>query len=264
MASMMSPSSAGSDRPGTGSLRKALRLVTALGAAEAEGLRLTELVGRTNMDTSTAYRMLACLVDEGFLQKVEGKRYRLGQRVFELGLVAGQHFNEHLLAKAALRTLADRLGATTVLNARSGIETVYLERMEGPESFPGLRQAVGTRLPIGVGAGGVALLAAMAPKEADALMRANEIRYRAWGRNTSQVLRRHLDRAKVDGFASTTSFLRPDVGSIGIVVPEASATPVFALSIVCGTARLGRAEELVAELRAAASQVATAISASRQ
>ena len=261
MAVALAGTSARAGRPGTGSLRKALRLVTELGAAEAQGLRLTELVGRTNMDTSTAYRMLACLVDEGFLQKVDGKRYRLGQRVFELGLVAGQHFNEHMLAKAAFRRLADRVGATAVLNARSGIETVYLERMDGPETFSGLKQAVGTRLPIGVGSGGVALLAAMQPKEADALIRANERRYRAWGRNTTQVLRRHLDRAKLDGYASTVSFLRPDLGGFGVVVP--ADEPVFALSIIFPAARLSERDALVPEMRNAASEVARAISEAR-
>lgn len=268
MAIALSPSqmglnSAGTKRLGTGSLRKALRLVTELGVAEAEGLRLTELVGRTDIDTLTAYRMLACLVEAGFLQKLEGKRYRLGQRVFELGLVAGQHFNEPVLAKSTLRRLVDRLRATMVLNARSGGETVYVERMEGPDSFPGLRQAVGTRLPIGVGSGGVALLAAMAVKDAETLMHANERRYRTFGRNTAQVLRRHLDRARVDGFASTTSFFRADVAIIGIVVPGDACEPTFTLSIVCPASRLCESSELVSELRIAAHEVASAISAGR-
>ncbi len=246
-------------RPGTGSLRKALRLVVELGAAEAEGLRLTELVGRTNMDTSTAYRTLACLVDEGFLQKVEGKRYRLGQRVFELGLIAGQHFTEPRLAKPSLRRLADRIGATAVLAARSGRETVYLERMEGPEHFTGLRSAVGTRLPIGVGAGGIAMLAAMSPENVDAVIASNAARYRSFGRDTVQLLRTRIAQAHADGYASTTSFLRSDVGSIAIVVPDTTNETTLALSIVCGAARLKHAPELASEIRIAALEVATAI-----
>ena len=247
-------------RRGTGSLSKALRLLTELGAAEPDALRLTELVGRTNIDSSTAFRMLACLVDEAFLEKLPGKRYRLGPRVFELGLVAGQHVREHLAAREPLRQLAARLGARAFLNVRSGIETVYLER-EGPEQFTGLRGAIGTRLPIGVGSGGVALLADMASLDADALIRANERRYRLFGRHTSQVLRRHVDRAKTDGYATTVSFLRADVGSLGIVVPRSAPSSAFALSIVCGVARLQDSDALVAEMRCAAADIARAMSA---
>ena len=49
MAVALAGTSARAGRPGTGSLRKALRLVTELGAAEAQGLRLTELVGRMSL-----------------------------------------------------------------------------------------------------------------------------------------------------------------------------------------------------------------------
>ncbi len=249
-------------RRGTGSLAKALRLLQEIGSAEPDTLRLTDLVGRANIDASTAFRMLACLVDEEFVEKVDGKRYRLGRKLFELGLVAGRHFNGHVAARATLGGLADRLNMPVTLVMRSRRETVFVE-WEGPELFPSLTSPPGTRLPIGVDSGGVALLAAMAPGEADALIRSNERRYRAFGHYTTRVLRGHVDRAKTRGFAQTVSFRRADVGSVGIVVPGAAGAPTLALSILCEVARLRESHALVADMQAAAQEVARAIAASR-
>ena len=245
-------------RRGTGSVGKALKLVTELAAAGSGGLRLTDLVGRTNMDTSTACRMLACLVDEEFVQKVDGKRYRLGRRIYELGLAAGQHFTEPSAAKTYLSKLVERIGTTAVLNVRSGAEAVYIERLDGPNEVKGI-SPVGSRLPIGVGSGGLALLAVMEPREAEALLCMNEHRYRAFGRHTSSILRSRLVEAQDVGYAKTVSFVRPDMGSLGVVVPQIGQIPKFAVSIVFDIGKVGPFEDLLSEVRAAASQVARAL-----
>jgi DNA-binding IclR family transcriptional regulator len=250
-------------RRGTGSLTKALRLLQEIGSAGPDALRLTELVGRANIDASTAFRMLACLVDEEFVEKVEGKRYRLGRRVFELGLAAGQHFNGHAAARSTLWRLAGRLNMPVTLVMRSRVETVSVES-GGPELFPQLAAPIGSRLPIGVDSAGVALLAAMAPGDADALIRANERRYRAFGRDTARALRSHVDRAKVNGYARTISPLCADVGSVGIIVPGEAASPSFALSILCDASRLQDGCEMVPTMRAAAQDIAHAIAAAQK
>jgi DNA-binding IclR family transcriptional regulator len=259
MATASKTTRPGAANRGTGSLRKALRLISGLAEAPQEGLRLTEIVGRTNLDPATAHRMLACLVEEGFLQKRPDKRYRLGRRIFELGLVAGHTFNERVHAHRALCRLAETVGATAVLSARSGDETVYIDRVEGPEQFAGLRAALGTRLPIGIGAGGVALLAAMAPDAADALVRANAARYRRFDPQAPNKLRRRIEEAKRQGFALTESFLNPGVGAIGVVVPEDPHSPGFALSIVTSADRLSARHDLAPELRLAALEISAAI-----
>jgi len=244
-------------RRGTGSLFKALRLLSEIGSAEPEALRLTELVSRTDLESSTAFRMLACLVEEGFLQRVEGKRYRLGQRVFELGLIAGQHFQGHAAACVTLRRLSGRLGAPVTLDLRSGGETVHVGR-EGPPGAARLGP-LGTRLPIGVVPGGVALLAAMSADDADRLIRDNERRYRIFGRDTSCILRADVDRARLDGFARIVRPRRPGVGSIGLIVPTAADMPCYALSTECSIGEIRGDLRLIAAVRTAAAEIAVAM-----
>ena len=244
---------------GTGSLRKALGLLSSMAAAEQDGLRLTEIVGRTSLDPATAHRMLACLVDEGFLQKRWDKRYRLGPRIFELGLAAGHIHTEHVHAHRPLRRLAEAVGATAVLSSRSGAETVYIGRVDGPEVLSGLRDTLGTRLPIGVGAGGVALLAAMEPARADALISCNTADYRRFGRATLPMLRRWIEEAKARGFAMTESFLRPGVWAMGVVVPAHDYAPDLAVSVVSAGRPPADASRLIPDLRRAAAEMSRAI-----
>ena len=246
---------------GTASLRKALRLLSELADGKQHGLRLTEIVGRTRLDPATAHRMLACLVEESFLQKQPDKRYRLGQRVFELGLLASQFFTEHVHAHESLRRLSETVGAMAMLSVRSGQETVYLDCVEGPEPFQGLRTEIGTRLPIGIGAGGVALLAEMAPDEADTLLRANAPRYRAFGRDVPRVLRPRIEQARRRGFSATRSFLRPDLRAMGVAIPAAPGG--FAIGIVGDESRLSDTEALASKLRAAADEVSAAVLVAR-
>ena len=248
---------------GTQSLHRALRLVVEVARADGEGMRLTELVGRSGLDSSTAHRMLCCLVDEGLLQRGDDRRYRLGRQTFELGLAAERQFAEHIRARPVLSRLATALGETVFLSVRNTAETVCLERVSG-EDGAALRTNVGTRRPLGIGAGGMALLAAMRPADAEALVRSNEPAYRSFGRDTPVLLRRRLEAAQRDGFALTESYFASGILGIGVVVPPTASAPPLAISVVGRASRLprGQRQAVALQLRAAAEEVARSITGS--
>jgi DNA-binding IclR family transcriptional regulator len=216
---------------GTGSLRRALNLLQELGAADEAGLRLTELVARTRLEPSTAHRLLSCLVEEGFLQKSACKRYRLGTRIFELGLVAAGRMDQFAAAEEPLRELAAKAGAIAVLNRRSARETIYLKRVQCAAPLLTVGGTVGLRLPIGIGAGGVALLASMDSAEAEALLHANDGLYRRYDRHAPDLLRRRLCQARQDGFAVTESFMHPGLNALGLVIPAAGGHSDLSLGL---------------------------------
>lgn len=243
---------------GVGSLRRALGLLRELGTADETGLRLTELVDRTELETSTAHRLLACLVEEGFLHRVDGKRYVLGPQVFELGLVASVRMDRYGAAEKPLRDLAARVGAIAVLNRRSARETIYLKRVPCPNPGMPIKGTVGTRLPIGIGAGGVALLARMDEAEAQGLLRANDRRYRRFDRHAPDLLRRRLSQAQRDGFAVTESFRHPGVNALGLVIPAGEGAPELSLGLVGPSIDARRPEPLIREMRRTAEEIAAA------
>jgi DNA-binding IclR family transcriptional regulator len=240
-------------RRGTGSLGKALRLLTEIGSAEPAALRLTDLVSRTDIESSTACRMLSCLVEAEFLEKVDGKRYRLGQRVFELGLVAGQNYRQYAAASPVLRALADHLRAPVTLELCSGSDTVHVANGAAGPAEP---MPVGTRRPIGLTSGGVALLASMPPGDADRLLCKNERRYRLHGHGIARELRHQIQRAQRDGYALVTPPYAAEACSVGLIVPMRFAQPSLALSARCDERVHTGA---VARLRTAAAAVAAVI-----
>ena len=251
-------------RRGTQSLGRALRLIDEVARSEERGLRLTDLVARVAVDSSTAHRILSTLVAENVLVKGADRRYALGRRVYELGLVASRLHDEHAVAEHTLRRLAERLDVTVFLSAGSAGDTVCVARLNPAHPAEDLRTTVGTRRPLGIGAGGMAMLAAMPEQEAAAVVRANEARYRAFGRHTSALLRRRLADARVDGFARTDSYFRSGITGLGLMVPTAASGPPLALSVVAETRRLPpRANDLLAEMRSAAAEAGRRITSSR-
>src|SRR5439155_11817975 len=65
------------------SVGKALALLDALGSGAAS-LGVSELARRADLPKSTAFRLLACLEDAGYVDRI-GTEYCLGRRLFELG-----------------------------------------------------------------------------------------------------------------------------------------------------------------------------------
>ncbi len=116
-----------------------------------------------SLDKSTAHRLLQRLVDERLLVRDDDHHgYRLGPLLYELGLAALPANNLREVAKPALELLAKSTGDMAFLVGRSGYESVCLDRIEGNFAIQTMTQGIGDRHPLGIGAGGLAILAALA------------------------------------------------------------------------------------------------------
>ena len=253
----------GGRETGTRSLEKALRLLRETAGFDVRGARLTDLVTRTGLGPATAHRMLKCLVDGGFLEKDARSRYHLGRQVFELGLLAAHRFDSRAIAEGPLTRLAEATGDVAFLMMRTGLDTVCLERREGRYPIKVLSLSPGMRRPLGFGVGGVAILAAMPPGEADAVLAANEARLRTFGPTVPETVRRAVEAARITGHGTSESHLTDGVVGIAVAVPADGAVPHLAVAVVAIEERLreGRRPDVVAALDTAAREVAIAIRA---
>jgi DNA-binding IclR family transcriptional regulator len=73
----------------TGVVRKAFEILSYF-RLKPEGMTLTELSHLTQINRSTAHRLLAQLHAVGILERIGRGRYRIGQALFHLGLLASQ------------------------------------------------------------------------------------------------------------------------------------------------------------------------------
>lgn len=128
------------------SAHRVLRVLEAFGAAQTD-LSLTELAGRLDLPKSSVHRLLAVLLDAGFVEQHSvTKRYRLGMRLFEIGSTVIHRRGLHEAAHPVLEELAVSTGETCHLAVLSGAEVVYVYKIDGTSSFH-MSSRVGGRAP---------------------------------------------------------------------------------------------------------------------
>ena len=246
---------------GTQSVQRAVAVLRYVACAP-EVPRLSDIAQALDIDVTTAHRIVKGLCFEGMLRREpDSRRYRLGRVVHELGLAATPQFPLRDLCRPTLERLAARSGDSVFLLVRSGLEIVCLERVAGSFPIQAHTLDAGARRPLGVGAGGLAMLMVLPDAEVEAVVLANDARYRAWPGLDAQRMRELVAQSRRAGYAINDGDLMPDVGAIGMAfetrrLAAAHGGPVqAAISIASlaarfrGPRRAEMARELAAEIR---------------
>jgi DNA-binding IclR family transcriptional regulator len=140
---------------------RGLRLLQAL-ADEPDGLTVTELAAELGTHRAGIYRLLAPLLEARIVGRTATGGYGLGLGLVELASAVRPRLQE--VAAAELRALAEDVGATAALTVRDGDEAVVLTVVEPRTTSMHLTYRPGLRHPVDVGAPGLAILAAGAPR----------------------------------------------------------------------------------------------------
>jgi DNA-binding IclR family transcriptional regulator len=125
------------------------------GGAAAMGV--SDLARHAEVPVSTAYRLLAYLVDGGFLSK-EGTLYRPAEKLFELGSQVSRPKDLREQVAPHLGELYMTSGLTTRLGVLDGPEVLILDKIVGLRTLPA-PTAVGGRVAATCTALGKAMLA---------------------------------------------------------------------------------------------------------
>ncbi|MBN9660704.1 MAG: IclR family transcriptional regulator [Acidobacteria bacterium] len=140
------------------SLAKGFRVLEVFDAREPE-LTLSQIAARAELDPGTTYRLAKTLVMLGYLLPAEGKRYRLGLKVLDLGFNAFGQMDLNTIARPILRSLMGPINEAASIAVLDGPELVYVERLQMPLGRLGISQRVGARVPAFCTAIGHAILA---------------------------------------------------------------------------------------------------------
>lgn len=215
-----------SETTGTQSATRALVLLRHIGARSPDGLRLTDLIALTGMDKSTIHRLLACLMQEGFVEHVPGsKSYRLGMESTQLGLVSAD-MAPLLNRFRPLMLKISRLSQDSVfLVARSGHHALCVHRENGANAQLPYSVLPGMRRIIGLSAAGVGILAQAPDIELEATYRQHASQYEGVGASYS-ILCRLIETARERGYSEMTSFGPMGTSGVGCVVPISDTTRI--------------------------------------
>lgn len=238
------------------SVQKACRILGVL--AGSDRARLTDVSVKAALNKVTTLRILDVLVQEGFVERDEmNKTYRLGDQSLVLATAARRRDDLRTRARASLVRLAALSGDTVLLSVRQGFESVCIDRETG--AFP-IRAAyldVGSRRPLGVGAGATAVCAWYPDDELEELLKPVVSRLSAYPGFTMKSIRDDIRTARSRGYAVVLNRIVDKMGAFAVPVIGLDGRPFAALSIAALSDRLtAREDELVAALQLEAERIA--------
>ncbi len=240
------------------SVKRALEILHILSLnASASGMRFSDLQAQTGLSKGTLHRLLKSLLNEGFVEQAVGSRvYYLGLEFLSMGARAANRLDIRALTQPSLERLAAATGDTVMLTIRSGTDAVCIDRREGAFPLRVLTQNVGTRRPLGVGSGSLALLAAAPDPEVENILRRNAGRLKAYPNVTEDTLRRAIADTRERGYAFNPGHILKGMYGVGVAI-HLGKQAIAALSIAANYGRMDvtRRKDLVELLKAEAGRI---------
>ena len=225
-------------RSGTQSIERVVGMLRVVASRGRRGMRIADVVSVSGLPMSTCFRMLQRLEIEGLVDRDPlTRKYHLGPLLYELGLLAEPRYRLSDLCDEALRLVADQTQDTVYLSERRGAESICTARALGDYPIKALTLDVGIRRPMGVGAGGLAILATMPAADADRIVEANSARYQRFGAFEPETLRTAVRDCRERGYAFLDSVATPGTAAVGVAFPPGN--PVAAISVAAISSRLG-------------------------
>jgi DNA-binding IclR family transcriptional regulator len=200
------------------SVGKAVAVLSAFQCTGGAMLGVSQVAERANLSKSTAHRILAVLVENGYVER-RGARYQLGRAIFELGhLVPSCRPRRRISAMPFLTELWEYTHATVHLAILDGNDVLYLQKVHGPNSVS-VPSRVGGRVPALCTALGKAILAFSEPAVLEPVLSASVPRLTSHTIVNPVLLREALERFRCTGIAEDC-----EGASLGI---RCFAAPVF-------------------------------------
>ncbi len=247
----------------TQSFDRAISLLRIVGANSHCGIRFADLVKQSGLAKGTTHRLLGALERQGLIER-DARRdaYHLGRDSFVIGTLASERHGKLEAALPYLRRLAEASGNVVVLTLKQGWHGTCLYREQG--AFPVRSHALipGDRHPLGVVAGGLAILAALSDQEVEEALNANAYEMaERYPTQTRELLLHEVERTRALGYAFNPGRLVQGSYAIGVTVPGQPTNSLMALSISAPDSRLGedRRGKLAAMLHEEAARLAVVL-----
>jgi DNA-binding IclR family transcriptional regulator len=246
-----------SERTGTQSIERCLALLKLIASRRQHGWRLTDLVEQSGLGLSTTHRIAHCLLREGLVElREQDRHYVPGPGLFELSLALPASYAQFVEAcQPTLARIARRTSGVAYLMVRSNAEGVCLARA-GTLHTRALTIDVGSRRPLVLSAGGLAILIALERSD----------RARTLSENRAEVRKRHRPQAPIEsalreslrlGFGLYRGAFLSGIEAVGAAARDSSGRAFGSVSVAvaAGEPSLPRVRQIAAMLRVEADAV---------
>lgn len=230
----------------TSSVERATRILRVM--SDGSKSRLTDIAVASGLDKATVLRLLEVLVRDGFVTRdAQTKLFSLGPELMVLGAAALKRFDPRPLVRPSLLRLTGAFQDSIVLSIPSGAASLCIDVEEGSYPIRANYLTVGSRRPLGVGAGSLALLAWMPDGEREATLETLEGQLDRYPRITRALLEERVATARERGYAVLLDVVVERMGGIAMPILDALGRPVAALSIVALSERIVEREGALAQ-----------------
>lgn len=216
---------------------RAALVLDVLSAEKSHGMRLTDVVEATRLGTATVHRLLSGLVANGFVDHHKpSNRYFIGLQLIKWAASATERYGLAPFVDPSLERLRTITEDTVYFTLISGKESVCVDRREGAYPIKTLTLGIGDRRPLGIGAGGMALLSFQDSAFISSVLENTSAQER-YGM-TRDLLRMDIAETKRTGFAFNPARIIPGMRGIGAPIRRRDGTAIAAISIAAIEQRL--------------------------
>jgi DNA-binding IclR family transcriptional regulator len=218
------------DVTSAGSFNRAVLLLRCVGQEAHRGVSLKDIVARTGLPRPTIHRTLQALIGFSWIERDASNQYFLGRDLVSLGLAAMTRYPIGRFADPVLARLALEIDQTVYLTLRVGDDSVCVARHEPKNRIQTLVLRIGNREPLGLGAGGMAMLASLPKLEADRTIAINMPRYRKRKGFDGRAFLNAYELTKTRGYAIHDGLFREGISGIGVAIKDTATYPVAGIS----------------------------------
>jgi DNA-binding IclR family transcriptional regulator len=195
-----------------------------------KGARLSIIARKVDLHVATVRRILLVLCFEGFVTyEPVSKLYHLGPEIYRLSSIP-QYSSIRDCYRLAIERIANKNGDTVYLKVRSGNDTLCIDRVEGNSSIS-VRFDIGMRLPMGLGASGLAILASLPDDEIQRILAANKFRYAHHANMTIEKVKELIKLARSLNYSLNEGNFQKGVTGVGLSIYNEREEPIGAITV---------------------------------
>ncbi len=214
-------------------LRDLAKILSLFDSYQIEERSVGELSKGLDMFPSKVSRMLGTLESEGFFEKNPGSRkYRLGIKFFELGMIYASNFPYRKVVRPHLEQIAKELNLTASWAILRGDKIIAVDRIQNL-NFDMLTQSMGMSNPIHCTAIGKVFLAYLSPSEQERIL--NSINLVKFTRKTlidRKLIMKNLANVKERGYATDEEETYEDLNCIAAPIRNDTARVIAAINLM--------------------------------
>ncbi|WP_303882720.1 MULTISPECIES: IclR family transcriptional regulator [Acetomicrobium] len=212
------------------SLRRALRLLSCFTFEKPEW-GVTELAVALKEHKSVVHRILTTLLNNEFLRQDSiSKKYRLGIRFFELGMVVAEDMQLRKVANPVMVELHEKTGETVMLLIEDEGECLCIDKVQSQEGIQ-CTSRIGKRTPLHAGFSKV-LLAYLPEPKIKEIIKKDLQKFTDRTVTDPTLLLEQLSDIRKNGYVVTCGEVDKGSMCVGVPLRGYSGTVIGALSVV--------------------------------